>query len=359
MSKTSKGNFTKHMLTGVSYMIPVICLGGILQSFGTMLGGSSVASAEGTFAFILYNGGTLAMSMVVPVLAAFIAFSICDRPGIAPGLLIGLLSVNYKIGFVGGIIGGYLVGYFCKFVKEKLPLNANLQSLMPLLIIPILGGLFAIFSMDYVLGPILGGLQSKMIELFSTMQTGSKVLFGLVLGVLMGVDLGGPVTKIGTTVANGLVADGVLGPEGAKVCIGMVAPLALGISSSFISKKKYTADEQATGKSAMILGCCQVGEGGLPFLLRDPLRVMPCTIIGSAVTGALAMYFDVGSSVMMGGFFAFPVMQNVFPGAFIAVGAGVIITIVLLAVLKKDVVEQEQEEAEVIDESFDIKIDIE
>ena len=359
MSGKKKGNFTKHMLTGISYMIPVICLGGILQSFGTMLGGSSVAAAEGSFAFILYNGGSLAMSMVVPVLAAYIAYSICDRPGIAPGLLIGLLSVNYKIGFVGGIIGGYLVGYFCKLIKEKLPLSTNLQSLMPLLIIPILGGLFAILSMDYVLGPVLGGLQSKMIELFSTMQAGSKVLFGLVLGVLMGVDLGGPVTKIGTTVANGLVADGVLGPEGAKVCIGIVAPLALGISSSFISKKKYTKVEQATGKSAMILGCCQVGEGGLPFLLRDPLRVMPCTIVGSAVTGALAMYFDVGSAVMMGGFFAFPVMQNVFPGAFIAVGAGVVVTVAMLAFLKKDVSEEDEFAEEIIDDSFDINIEME
>ena len=109
----------KHILTGVGYMIPVICLGGILQSFGTMLGGSSVAGAEGTFAYLLYNGGSLAMSMVVPALAVHTAFSICDRPGIAPGFLIGLLSVNYKIGFIGGIIGGLLVGYFCKFIKGK------------------------------------------------------------------------------------------------------------------------------------------------------------------------------------------------------------------------------------------------
>lgn len=352
-------HITKHMLTGVSYMIPVICLGGILQSFGTMLGGTSVAEAQGTFAYMLYNGGTLAMSMVVPVLAAYIAYSICDRPGLAPGFLIGLLSTNYKIGFIGGIIGGYLVGYFCKFVKDKLPLSKNLQSLMPLLILPILGGLFAILIMDYVLGPILGGLQSYLIELFSTMQTGSKVLFGLVLGILMGVDLGGPITKVGTTVANGLVADGILGPEGAKVCIGIVAPLALGISSTFISRRKYTQEEQATGKSAMILGCCQVGEGGLPFLLRDPLHVMPCTIIGSAVTGALAMYFDVGSAVMMGGFFAFPVMVNALPGALISVGAGVLVTVVLLAFIKKDAAEATKAQPEQTDGDFDIDIKME
>ncbi len=351
-------SLTKHMLTGVSYMIPVICLGGILQSFGTMLGGSAVANAQGTLAYTLYNGGSLAMSMVVPVLAAFIAYSICDRPGLAPGFLIGLLSTSYNIGFIGGIIGGYLVGYFCQFVKERLPLSKHLQSLMPLLILPILGGLFSILVMNYVLGPLLGGLQSYLIELFSTMQTGSKVLFGLVLGILMGIDLGGPITKIGTTVANGLVADGILGPEGAKVCIGIVAPLALGISSTFISKKKYTQEERAAGKSAMVLGCCQVGEGGLPFLLRDPLHVMPCTIVGSALTGALAMYFDVGSSVMMGGFFAFPVMVNVLPGALIAVGAGVVVTVILLALLKRDVIE-ESDVNEETGADFDIHIEME
>ncbi len=354
---SNKSNVYKHMMTGVSYMIPVICLGGLLQSFGTILGGTSVGSAEGTFAYTLYTGGSITMGMVVPILAAYIAFSICDRPGIAPGLLVGLLSVNYKIGFIGGIIGGYAVGYFCLFIKNKLKVGESLKSLMPLLILPLLGGLFAIILMNYVAGPILGGLQTKLIQLFSTMTTGSKVLFGIILGILMGIDLGGPVTKIGTTVANGLVADGVYGPEGAKVCIGIVTAVALGLSSTFFNKKKYTKAEQAAGKSAIILGCCQVAEGGLPFLLRDPLRVIPCSVIGCAITGAIAMYFDVGSSVMMGGFFAFPVMTNVFPGAFIAVGVGIAVTVGLLAIVKKDVNEEEDLEIESIQEDFDINID--
>lgn len=330
----------KHILTGVGYMIPIICLGGILQSFGTMLGGVGVGSAEGTFAYLLYTAGTLAMSMVVPTLAAYTAYSICDRPGIAPGFLIGLLSVNYKIGFIGGIVGGLLVGYFCKLVKDKLPLPKNLKSLLPLLILPILGGLFSILIMHYVLGPILGGFQQILINLFTGMTSGSKVLFGVVLGVLMGVDLGGPVTKAGTTVANGLVADGIIGPEGAKVCIGCVAPIALGLSALFFDKKKYTVEEREQAISAIVLGTAQVGEGGLPYLIRDPLHVMPATIIGSAITGAIAMYFDVGSAVMMGGFFAFPVMENVWPGAFIAVGVGVLSTIAVLHFIKKKVPEE-------------------
>ena len=137
-----------------------------------------------------------------------------------------------------------LLDIFVNLSKEKLPLPVNLKSLLPLLILPIFGGLFSILIMEYVLGPILGGFQQVLINLFTTMTSGSKILFGIVLGILMGVDLGGPVTKAGTTVANGLVADGILGPEGAKVCIGWVAPIALGISA-ILERKKYTKDERS------------------------------------------------------------------------------------------------------------------
>ena len=162
-------------------------------------------------------------------------------------------------------------------------------------------------------------------------------------------------SKAGTTVANGLVADGIIGPEGAKVCIGCVAPIALGIHS-LLQKNKYTKEEREQSISAIILGTAQVGEGGLPFLIRDPLHVMPATIVGSAVTGAIAMYFNVGSSVMMGGFFAFPVMENVWPGAFIAIGVGVIATILVLWLLKKDIKENETINEEV-EEDFEVTIE--
>lgn len=340
MKEKLKALLVQPILTGISYFIPIICMGGLLQSFGTILGGADVAEAAGTFAFYLYQGGSLTMNLVVPGLAAYISYSVCDRPGLAPGFLVGLLSIEYKIGFVGGIVGGLAVGYFCKLIKEKLPLSKDLASLLPMLIIPTLGGLFAVLFMDYILGPVLGGLQSYLSTLFAQMQSGSRVVFGMVLGALMGVDLGGPVTKIGTTVVNGLVADGILGPEGAKVCIGVTATLGIGIST-IVSRRKYTAAQRATGKSAIILGCCQIAEGGLPILLADPLRVWPATIIGNMVTGAIAMYFNVQSPVMMGGLFAFPVMKNVWPGAVLSVVAGTLTTIVILALVRKNVPESE------------------
>lgn len=353
--KSLWGKLSKHMMTGVSYMIPVIAMGGILQSLGTMIGGTDVANATGTIGNLLFVGGQLGMTMVVPILAAFIAYSITDRPGIAPGLLVGLLANNLKIGFIGGIIGGYLVGYFCLLIKQKLKVPSFMSALMPLLIIPLLGGFFAILAMQVVLGPILSGFQSQMIELFKSMGTSSKFLFGATLGALVGIDMAGPIGKIGTTVANGLMADGIFEPEGAKVCCCMVPPIALGISALLVSKKKYNEQEKAAGSSAIMLGIFQVTEGGLPFLLSDPLRVIPCTSIGAAVAGGLAMVLGVASPVTMGGIAAMPVMTNVIPGAILSVAAGVAVTVLLLAIIKKDVNEEVQGDAS----KEELEIDIE
>lgn len=356
---TGKSTFqklSKHMMTGVSYMIPVIAMGGILQSLGTMLGGTDVANAAGTVGNLLFTGGQSAMSLVVPILAAFIAFSITDRPGIAPGLLVGLLANEMKIGFIGGIIGGYLVGYVCLLIKSKLKVPSFMSALMPLLIIPLLGGMFAILLMKVLIGPVLGGLQAQLIDLFRSMGTGSKFLFGAILGALVGIDMAGPIGKIGTTVANGLMADGIFEPEGAKVCCCMVPPIALGISSLFVSKHKYNNQEKAAGSSAIMLGLFQVTEGGLPFLLSDPLRVIPCTAAGAAVAGGLAMVFNVASPVTMGGIAAFPVLTNLFPGALIAIGAGVFVTVSLLAVLKRDVVKES--DGDMSEEELEIKIEM-
>lgn len=357
----SKGSSTfqklsKHMMTGVSYMIPVIAMGGILQSLGSMLGGTGVADAKGTIANYLFTGGQSAMTMVVPILAAFIAFSIADRPGIAPGLLVGLLSNQMNIGFIGGIIGGYLVGYFCLLIKKKLAVPSFMQALMPLLIIPLLGGIFAIILMKILIGPFLSGLQLKLIDLFKSMGIGSKFIFGATLGALVGIDMAGPIGKIGTTVVNGLMADGIFEPEGAKVCCCMVPPFALGISSLIVSKKKYNKQEKAAGGSAIMLGLFQVTEGGLPFLLSDPLHVIPCTAAGSAVAGGLAMVLNVASPVTMGGVAAFPVMTNVLPGAIISIVAGVAVSVILLAIIKRDVAEENT--GDMTDEELDIEIEM-
>lgn len=356
MSKgKSKVTFQKHMMTGVSYMIPVIAMGGLLQAIGTMIGGPGVAKATGSLAGVIYTAGKTEMTLVVPVLAAFIAYSIADRPGIAPGLLVGSLAVANNTGFLGGIIGGYFIGYLAKLIKDKMKVPAPMQPLMSVLIIPFLAGIIGALAMKFIVGPPIGAFVTWGTKAFKSMGIQSKFLFGAILGALVGIDMAGPIGKIGTTVANGMMADGIFEPEGAKVCCCMVPPLALGLSSVFFSKKKYNRQEQAAGKSAIMLGLFQVTEGGLPFLLSDPVHVIPCTVIGAAVAGGLSMVFGVTSPVTMGGIVAMPVMGNALE-AIISVLAGVIVCVALLAVFKKNKADEEVHEEE-LDTDIEFKME--
>lgn len=351
-----KITFQKHMMTGVSYMIPVIAMGGLLQAIGTMIGGTAVAKAPTSLAGIIFLAGKTEMTLVVPVLAAFIAYSIADRPGIAPGLLVGSLAVANNTGFIGGIIGGYFIGYLAKLIKDKMKVPAPVQPLMSVLIIPFIAGLIGALAMNYIFGPPIAAAVGFGVKAFKSMGTSSKFLFGAILGALVGVDMAGPIGKIGTTVANGMMADGIFEPEGAKVCSCMVPPLALGLSSVIFSKKKYTKQEQAAGRSAIALGLFQVTEGGLPFLLSDPARVIPCTVTGAAVAGGLAMVFGVASPVTMGGIVALPIMKNIL-GAIISVAAGVVVCVAMLAVIKKDSAEDEVYEEEELNSDIEFKLE--
>lgn len=349
----TKITFQKHMMTGVSYMIPVIAMGGLLQAIGTMIGGTNVAKFPDSLAGILFLAGKTEMTLVVPVLAAYIAYSIADRPGIAPGLLMGSLAVANNTGFIGGIIGGYFIGYVAKFIKDKFKVPAPVQPLMSVLIIPFFAGLIGAIVMKFIIGPPIALFTAFGIKSFKSMGVHSKFLFGAILGALVGIDMAGPIGKIGTTVANGMMADGIFEPEGAKVCCCMVPPIALGLSSVFFSKKKYSIQEREAGKSAIMLGLCQVTEGGLPFLLADPAHVIPCTVTGAAVAGGLAMVFGVTSPVTMGGIVAMPIMGNIL-GAIISVTAGVIVCVAMLAVIKRD-----QKEEEAVYEEDELNTDIE
>lgn len=351
-----KITFQKHMMTGVSYMIPVVAMGGLLISIGTMLGGVGVANASGTFAGILYLAGKTEMNLVVPILTAYIAYSIADRPGIAPGILLGTLAVANGTGFLGGIISGYFIGYVALFIKRKLHVPSAMEPLMPVLIIPFLCGIIGALTMAYIIAPPISAFTQGAIALFKTMGTSSKFLFGAVLGALPGVDMAGPIGKIFTTVATGMMAEGIFEPNGAKVCACMVPPLALGISSTFASKKKYNKNEKEAGKAALMLGVCQVTEGGLPFLLSDPLHVFPATALGCSVTGGIAMVLGVTSPVTMGGVFALPVMGNPL-GAIIAVICGVAVAVGMLAIIRKDKVEDEVIEEEELETEISINIE--
>jgi PTS system fructose-specific IIC component len=354
-SRSVGGEIKKHVLTGISYMIPAIVMGGLLLAFAKMLGGVNVAQQPDTIPGMMNTAGTVAMGLVVPVLSAYIAFSVGDKPGIAPGLLIGTLAVQIKAGFIGGIIGGLIVGYCVVLIRNYVKVPKPVVPLMPILIIPLLAGLMGSIFMLVIIGPPIASASAWAAETIKSMNTASKFLFGAIIGGLMGFDMGGPVNKVGSTVANGLLADGVMGPAASKICASMTPPLGVGLSVFAFARNKFTPAEREAAKVAIPLGLCQVTEGVLPFAAADPFRVIPSSSIGSAVAGGLCMLWGVESPLPHGGSFSVPLMLN--PGGFIiALIVGSLVTGIILSVIRPKIPVGLEVEEEAVAEDFDVVI---
>ncbi|WP_017301248.1 PTS fructose-like transporter subunit IIB [Nodosilinea nodulosa] len=315
----------KHLLTGVSYMLPVIVAGGLIIALSFVFG---INPEEGTFgAALMQIGGGAAFALIVPVLAGFIAFSIADRPGLAPGLVGGMLAANLNMGFLGGILAGFLAGYVAKFVRDKVNLPANFEGLKPVLVIPLLATLIVGLLLVYVFGApvrfIMDGLTTYLEGLSGT----NAVLLGLLLGAMMAVDMGGPVNKAAYTFAVGLLATNIYAPMAAVMAAGMTPPLGLALAT-FVSKKHFNQAEQEAGKVASVLGISFITEGAIPFAANDPLRILPACIAGSAVTGALSMAFGCTLRAPHGGIFVLAIPNAVeHVGLYIvAIAAGTLVT---------------------------------
>ena len=327
----------RHLMTGVSYMLPVVVAGGLLIALAFAFGGIYAGDKEGTFAWALMQiGGATAFKLFVPVLGAFIAYSIAERPGIAPGLIGGLLATTVGSGFLGGIVAGFIAGYLTKFLNDKIQLPQNLQGLKPVLILPFLSTLIVGLLMIYIIGPPVKIVLTAMTDWLQSMQSTSALVLGLILGAMMAFDMGGPVNKAAYTFAVGLLSSQIYGPMAAVMAAGMTPPLGLALAATLF-KNRFTADEQEASKAAFVLGISFITEGAIPFAARDPFRVIPCIMLGSAVTGALSMVF--GSSLMVphGGIFVLfipnAVTQLVLYAVSIVIGTAV--TAMALFVLKK------------------------
>lgn len=363
-------NIRKHVMTGISYMIPIIVAGGILgalaQAFAGYDIGNYYSAVSGSWATpfsgmepFTWNGfwwgvkmlSGYAMSFSVAVMTAGIAYSICGRPGIVPAMIIGYTCSISKGGFIGGLLMGLIVGYFILWMKTwKLPYKW-LSSLMPVLIIPVLATF--ICGMGYLL--VFCKPLSELMDFFTlwimSLNGGSKFLIGAVIGGCMGFDLGGPVNKTASMAANALAVDGVYGPMSAKLAGGMTPPTGLFIAS-LIAPKKFNTVEKETAITALPMGLCFITEGALPFAAADPLRFIPATVAGSALAGGIAVGMGVECVPAHGGIFVIPLMAN--PIWFvIAFVIGSVVTGIIYAVLKKPVQEKDDEE-EIIDMDIDI-----
>lgn len=323
----------KHLLTGVSYMLPVIVAGGLIIALSFVFG---IEPEPGTFgAALMQIGGGAAFTLIVPVLSGYIAFSIADRPGLAPGLIGGLLAANLGMGFLGGILSGFLAGYVAKFVRDKINLPTNFEGLKPVLVIPLLATLVVGLLLVYVFGApvrfIMDGLTAYLEGLSGT----NAVLLGLILGAMMAVDMGGPVNKAAYTFAVGLLATDIYAPMAAVMAAGMTPPLGLALAT-FVARKYFNQAEQEAGKVASVLGISFITEGAIPFAANDPLRIIPACIAGSAVTGALSMLFNCTLRAPHGGIFVLAIpnaVQNV--GLYIvAIAVGTLVTALATIQLK-------------------------
>ncbi|MBE9160018.1 PTS fructose-like transporter subunit IIB [Nodosilinea sp. LEGE 06152] len=322
-----------HLLTGVSYMLPVIVAGGLIIALSFVFG---INPEAGTFGDALMQiGGGAAFALIVPVLSGFIAFSIADRPGIAPGLIGGMLAANLGMGFLGGILSGFLAGYVAKFVRDKVNLPANFEGLKPVLVIPLLATLIVGLLLVYVFGGPVRFIMEGMTTYLEGLSGTNAVLLGLILGAMMAVDMGGPVNKAAYTFAVGLLATNLYAPMAAVMAAGMTPPLGLALAT-FISKKHFNQAEQEAGKVASVLGISFITEGAIPFAANDPLRIIPACIAGSAVTGALSMAFGCTLRAPHGGVFVLAIPNAVENAGLyiVAIAAGTLVTALATVQLK-------------------------
>lgn len=326
----------RHLLTGVSYMLPMVVAGGLSIALSFAFG-ITAFKEQGTLAAALMQiGGGSAFALMVPVLAGFIAFSIADRPGLTPGLIGGMLATSINAGFLGGIIAGFIAGYAAKLISSKVKLPQSMEALKPILIIPLFASLITGLLMIYVVGKPVAGIMSGLTTWLANMGTANAVLLGAILGGMMCTDMGGPVNKVAYAFGVGLLSSQTYAPMAAIMAAGMVPPLAMGLAT-LVARRKFNKGQQEGGKAALVLGLCFISEGAIPFAARDPMRVLPCCIIGGAVTGAISMAIGAKLMAPHGGLFVLLIPGAITPvlGYLLAIVIGTAIAGLSYAVLKR------------------------
>ena len=326
----------RHLLTGVSYMLPMVVVGGLCIALSFAFGIEAFKTPDTLAAALMQIGGGSAFALMVPVLAGYIAFSIADRPGLTPGLIGGMLAVSTGSGFIGGILAGFLAGYVARAISTKLKLPPSMEALKPILIIPLLSSLVVGLAMIYLIGKPVSGILAGLTHWLQTMGTANAVLLGAILGGMMCTDMGGPVNKAAYAFGVGLLSTQTYAPMAAIMAAGMVPPLAMGLAT-IVARRKFDKGQQEGGKAALVLGLCFISEGAIPFAARDPMRVLPCCIVGGAVTGAISMAIGAKLMAPHGGLFVLLIPGAITPvlGYLFAIIAGTLLAGLAYAFLKR------------------------
>lgn len=330
--KSWAAQIMEHLMTGISYMVPIVAAGGLLIAISFLWG---INQPEGSLGALINSFGGAILSFMVPVLAAGIAYSIGSKPAIAPGLFIGYFSANVtSSGFLGAIIGGLIVGYMVLALK-KIKMPRALQGIHAVLFIPILTIAVVGLLFNYVLGAPIAALMDAMTTMLTNMSATSMVLLGVVMGMMTAFDMGGPCDKVAYGFSVALLAEGITAPMAANMAAGMSPALGLALAS-VLFKNKFNSDEREAGKVAWALGSCFITEGAIPFAAADPLRVLPATMLGSAVTGALSMIFGCTLNAPHGGIFAviIPGVVNKPVMYILAIMCGMVVTALTVGLTK-------------------------
>ncbi|MFI6037529.1 fructose-specific PTS transporter subunit EIIC [Streptomyces sp. NPDC051315] len=337
----------KWLMSGVSYMVPFVAAGGLLIALGFALGGYEINKAPSvmehfvwtqadSWAALLFQIGVVSFGFLVPVLAGYIAYGMADRPGLVPGFVGGAISVTINAGFLGGLAAGLIAGGVVMAI-QKVNIPVALRGIMPVVVIPLVSSAIVGFLMFVVIGKPIAEVQKALTDGLNGLTGTNAVLLGALLGLMMCFDLGGPVNKVAYTFATAGIAvatpsDSAMKIMAAVMAAGMVPPLAMALATT-VRGKLFTQTERENGKAAWVLGASFISEGAIPFAAADPLRVIPSSMVGGAVTGALSMAFGATLRAPHGGIFVVPLIGNAFL-YLVAIAAGVCVTTALVVVLK-------------------------
>ncbi|UOE93494.1 PTS fructose transporter subunit IIABC [Alkalihalobacillus sp. LMS39] len=339
-SGSSKGSFYKHLMNGVSNMLPFVVGGGILIAMSFLFGIHSADPNHPSYhpiaEMLMTIGGGNAFHLMVPVLAAFIAMSIADRPGFAPGMVGGLIAATGGGGFLGGLIAGFLAGYLVVFLQYLLKnLPRSIEGIKTILLYPVLSILFTGIVMLGIVGPLSSF--NRMLEgWLGGMGTTNAIFLGIILGAMMALDMGGPINKAAFTFGIAMIDAGNFGPHAAIMAGGMVPPLGIALAT-FMFKRKFTKQERDAGKTNIIMGASFITEGAIPFAAADPARVIPSIVVGSAVAGGLSMLFNIGLPAPHGGALVFWTLEGSWILYTLAILIGAFVSALMLGILKKKV----------------------
>jgi 2-O-A-mannosyl-D-glycerate-specific PTS system IIC component len=354
--KSVKTEIKDSLLTGISYIIPIIVAGGmtlaaavfISQAFGLQ----ALYAKDGSWLWMLRQlGGTLLGQLMIPILAAYMAYSIADKPALGPGFAAGIAANLIGSGFLGGMLGGLLAGYFLKFLKNTVKPKGTFAGFVSFWFYPVIGTLVVGSIMLFVIGKPLAALNSGLIHWLNGMSGANALILGAILGAMVSFDLGGPVNKAAYTFCIGAMASGNIVPYATFASVKMVSAFSV-TGATIIGKKYFTKQEREVGKQTWLLGLAGITEGAIPFMINDPLRVIPSLIAGSAVTGAIVSYFKIGLNVPGAGIFSLALVkgQPLLLADVIWLGAaliGALISMVLLIITFKSKFKKEERNKEV------------